>query len=164
AHYRRPLTAGIVDAWHPRGSRLQLKARCVQLSLRQLIMAGADAWAGFRKGRRRLGGRGVPAGAGGGRRPTNRRAPRAAGRSAVRGSPLRRLPAAGLLPFGDAQVVPDAHERLRGKLDYAALAFDGLPTTFTMTQLRRVYEAVQERAYDPTNFPRRMLARFPGLT
>ncbi|HZR98267.1 MAG TPA: NUDIX domain-containing protein [Chloroflexota bacterium] len=77
--------------------------------------------------------------------------------------PVRRLPAGGMLAFDHAQVIRAAHERLRGKLDYAPLAFHLLPATFTMTQLRRVYEAIQERSYDPTNFPRAMLARFPGL-
>ena len=77
--------------------------------------------------------------------------------------PVRQLPAGGLLAFDHAQIIQAAHQRLRGKLDYAPVAFHLLPATFTMTQLRRVYEAIQERPYDPTNFPRAMQARFPGL-
>src|SRR5205085_8180670 len=81
----------------------------------------------------------------------------------VRWWPLHQLPPAGLLAFDHAQIVATAHARLRAKLDYAPLAFQVLPPTFSMTQLRRVYEAIQERAHDPTNFPRHMQARFPAL-
>jgi 8-oxo-dGTP diphosphatase len=89
----------------------------------------------------------------------------AAGRdvAAARWWPVRQLPAGGMLAFDHAQIIRAAHERLRGKLDYAPIAFHMLPAAFTMTQLRHVYEAIQERPYDPTNFPRAMLARFPGL-
>jgi 8-oxo-dGTP diphosphatase len=82
----------------------------------------------------------------------------------VRWWPVRHLPAGGLLAFDHARIIRAAHERLRNKLDYAPVAFAMLPPTFTMTQLRHVYEAIQERDYDPTNFPRAMQARFPGLT
>ncbi|HEY7060749.1 MAG TPA: NUDIX domain-containing protein [Chloroflexota bacterium] len=82
----------------------------------------------------------------------------------VRWWPLRGLPPAGLLAFDHAHIIRVAHARLRGKLDYAPLAFGLLPSTFTMTQLRRVYEVIEGHAYDPTNFPRRMQARFPELT
>jgi 8-oxo-dGTP diphosphatase len=81
----------------------------------------------------------------------------------VRWWPVRQLPAGGLFAFDHAQIIRAAHERLRSKLDYAPVAFQMLPPTFTMTQLRHVYEAIQERPYDPTNFPRHMQARFPGL-
>jgi 8-oxo-dGTP diphosphatase len=77
---------------------------------------------------------------------------------------VQQLPAGGLLAFDHARIIRAAHERLRGKLDYAPVAFHLLPPTFTMTELRRVYEAIQEHPYDPTNFPRTMQARFPGLT
>ena len=82
----------------------------------------------------------------------------------VRWWPVRHLPAGGLLAFDHARIIRAAHERLRNKLDYAPVAFELLPPTFTMTRLRHVYEAIQERPYDPTNFPRTMQTRFPGLT
>jgi 8-oxo-dGTP diphosphatase len=76
---------------------------------------------------------------------------------------VRQLPAGGLLAFDHAQIIRAAHERLSSKLDHAPVAFHLLPPTFTMTELRRVYEAIQERPYDPTNFPRAMQARFLDL-
>ncbi|HLH21832.1 MAG TPA: NUDIX domain-containing protein [Chloroflexota bacterium] len=84
--------------------------------------------------------------------------------AAARWWAIHHLPAGGMLAFDHARIIQAAHERLRHKLDYAPVAFQMLPPSFTMTQLRRVYEAIQERPYDPTNFPRAMQARFPGLT
>jgi 8-oxo-dGTP diphosphatase len=48
-----------------------------------------------------------------------------------------------------------AVERIRGKIDYAPIAFDLVPDTFTVNELRAVYEAVKGRTYDPTTFHRK---------
>ena len=77
--------------------------------------------------------------------------------------PLADLPPDAALAFDHGLIIRAAHQRLRNKLDYAPVAFHVLPPLFTMTQLRRVYEAVQGQASDPTNFPRLMQSRFPAI-
>jgi 8-oxo-dGTP diphosphatase len=48
----------------------------------------------------------------------------------------------------------DALGRLRNKLAYARIAHSFLAETFTLAQLREVYEAVLGRELDPGNFRR----------
>lgn len=65
------------------------------------------------------------------------------------------------LAFDHAKVLTTAIERIRGKIDYAPIAFDLVPETFTVADLRAVYEVVKGRTYDPKTFHRkfrRMLA------
>ena len=81
----------------------------------------------------------------------------------VRWRPLADLGPGDELAFDHDAIVDAAHQRLRNKLDYEPVAFRVLPPTFTMTQVRRVYAAVQGETSDPTNFPRLMERRFPGL-
>jgi 8-oxo-dGTP diphosphatase len=59
------------------------------------------------------------------------------------------------LGFDHALGLDMAIKRLRGKIDYAPIAFDLVPETFTVGDLRLVYEAVKGETYDPNNFHRR---------
>ena len=58
------------------------------------------------------------------------------------------------LAFDHERIVRDAVERTRSKLDYTALAAKFCPPEFTISQLRRVYEAVWNTRLDPSNFHR----------
>mgnify|MGYP000647981839 CR=1 FL=1 len=58
------------------------------------------------------------------------------------------------LAFDHNQIVGYALGRLRNKLAYARIAHSFLAETFTLAQLREVYEAVLGRELDPGNFRR----------
>ena len=58
------------------------------------------------------------------------------------------------LAFDHERIVQDAVERTRSKLEYTALAAKFCPPEFTISQLRRVYEAVWSTHLDPGNFQR----------
>jgi 8-oxo-dGTP diphosphatase len=64
------------------------------------------------------------------------------------------------LAFDHARIAAYARRRLAQKLTYTPLAFHVLPETFTLGDLRTLYEAVDGRRYDPSNFPKQMLARW----
>jgi 8-oxo-dGTP diphosphatase len=69
--------------------------------------------------------------------------------------PLDALPE---LAFDHLEVVDYALERLRNKIRYAPVAFEFLPTQFTLTELQDVYEAVLGLKLDKRNFRRKALA------
>lgn len=58
------------------------------------------------------------------------------------------------LAFDHQAIVSYALNRLRNKMEYARIAHGFLDDTFTMAQLREVYEAVLGRNLDPGNFRR----------
>ena len=58
------------------------------------------------------------------------------------------------LAFDHFRIVEDALERLRSKMEYTAVAAKFCPPEFTISQLRRVYEAVWGQQLDPGNFQR----------
>lgn len=62
------------------------------------------------------------------------------------------------LAFDNGEIVEYALWRLRNKVSYAYVAYRLLPATFTLTQLREVYEAILGQALDPTNFRRKVAA------
>jgi 8-oxo-dGTP diphosphatase len=64
------------------------------------------------------------------------------------------------LAFDHNRIAAYARRRLAQKLAYTPLAFHVLPETFTLGDLRTLYEAVEGRRYDPSNFPKQMLARW----
>ncbi len=61
------------------------------------------------------------------------------------------------LLFDHAEMADRALETLRTQAAYLPLGRSLLPETFTMTELRRVYEAVLGRTLDRRNFEKRML-------
>jgi 8-oxo-dGTP diphosphatase len=59
-----------------------------------------------------------------------------------------------LLAFDHAQILLYARGRLASKLEYQNVAWSLLPERFTMSELRRIYEAGIGRAFEPNNFRR----------
>ncbi len=73
--------------------------------------------------------------------------------------PADELP--GELAFDHAEIMGYALWRLRNKVKYANIAFQFLSPTFTLTQLREVYDLIQGRhakKEDPANFKRKVEA------
>lgn len=66
------------------------------------------------------------------------------------------------LAFDHATILNDGVERARAKLEYTSLATAFCPPKFTVTQLRRVYEAVWGIEVDPRNFHRKVTGT-PGM-
>jgi 8-oxo-dGTP diphosphatase len=59
------------------------------------------------------------------------------------------------LAFDHNQIADYALWRLQNKIEYAHVAYFFLDETFSMSQLREVYEAILQRKLDPANFRRR---------
>lgn len=70
--------------------------------------------------------------------------------------PVDEVPAS--LAFDNDEILHFALQRLRNKVEYAHVAFQFLPRSFTLAQLRAVYEVILGRRIDPTNFRRRVEA------
>lgn len=59
------------------------------------------------------------------------------------------------LAFDHREILDTAIERIRGKIDYSDIAFELVPETFTIPELRAVHEVIKGTTYDPGNFRRR---------
>jgi 8-oxo-dGTP diphosphatase len=66
------------------------------------------------------------------------------------------------LAFDHGLILADGVERVRAKLEYTSLATQFVDEPFTMSDLRRVYEAVWGATQEPANFRRKVLAT-PGF-
>ena len=69
--------------------------------------------------------------------------------------PVGSVEGLGPLAFDHARMLDMAVGRLQGKIDYTGIAFELVPTTFTVAELRAVHEAIKATSYDPSNFRRR---------
>lgn len=63
------------------------------------------------------------------------------------------------LAFDHQQILQRAIGRLQLRLEYANLALEFLPDTFTLPELQLVYEAIGNRKLDKRNFRKRLLAQ-----
>jgi len=61
------------------------------------------------------------------------------------------------LAFDHAEILQMAVARIREQLDLAPIAFELVPATFTIAELRAVHEAVKGVSYDAGNFRRRFM-------
>ena len=73
----------------------------------------------------------------------------------------------GLLAFDHRQIIDYALWRLASKAEFTPLLYRVLPDSFTLGDLRRLWELVTNRRLDPSNFAKRvlsqgMLAPLPG--
>lgn len=68
----------------------------------------------------------------------------------------------GELAFDHNEIVEYALWRLRNRMEYGSIAYAFLGETFTLAQMREVYEAVLGRELDPANF-RRQLRSAPDI-
>ncbi len=59
------------------------------------------------------------------------------------------------LAFDHEDIIDTALNRVRGKLEYSSIAFDLVPMTFTIPELRHVYSIVLDKEMDPGNFRRK---------
>jgi 8-oxo-dGTP diphosphatase len=67
---------------------------------------------------------------------------------------LRETEKGTVLAFDHDRILAYARQRLAYKLEYQNVAWSLLPETFTLSELRRVYEAGIGRAFEPNNFRR----------
>jgi 8-oxo-dGTP diphosphatase len=61
------------------------------------------------------------------------------------------------LAFDHAEIVAAGLARLRDRVESSTLAFELVPATFTIAELRAVFEVIKGARYDPGNFRRRFL-------
>jgi 8-oxo-dGTP diphosphatase len=62
------------------------------------------------------------------------------------------------LAFDHADILAYALQRLRYKLEYTAVGFELLPTTFTLSELQSAYEIILGEELDKRNFRRKIIS------
>ena len=62
------------------------------------------------------------------------------------------------LAFRNNEVIAQAVERVRAKLEYTNIAYGLLPEQFTLRELQSAYEAIEGHPLDRRNFRKRMLS------
>ncbi len=62
------------------------------------------------------------------------------------------------LIFDHKEMVEQARARLQQKAGSSLVGSELLPSKFTVTQLRKLYEAIYQREFDPGNFRKKMLS------
>jgi len=62
------------------------------------------------------------------------------------------------LAFDHQSIVDKAHQRLVAKLDYSTIAFQFMPSEFTLSELQEVYEIILREELDRRNFRKWVLA------
>ena len=62
------------------------------------------------------------------------------------------------LAFDHDQILAVARDRLRGKVRYAPVGFELLPSRFSLTQLQHLYEIILGTELDKRNFRKKILA------
>lgn len=62
------------------------------------------------------------------------------------------------LAFDHKEILEQATERLKERLENSTIAFQLLPDKFTLTELQRVYELILDKSLDKRNFRKKMLA------
>ncbi|MGQ9721672.1 MAG: NUDIX hydrolase [Candidatus Jordarchaeum sp.] len=60
------------------------------------------------------------------------------------------------LAFDHNKIIRYAHQRLKNKLEYTAIALDILPEFFTLTELQKVYETILGEKLDKRNFRKKI--------
>ena len=77
------------------------------------------------------------------------------------GGPARAVSDGGplALAFDHAEILGDMVKRLRGKIDYTAIALDLLPAEFTLRAAQEVWEAILGRSLAKPAFRRKLLDR-----
>lgn len=85
----------------------------------------------------------------------------------VRWVPIRGAAVGLTLAFDHAQILADAVERLRAKLEYTHIAVHLLPAEFTLRELQRIYEIILQEPLDKSSFRRQvaqaeLLEEIPG--
>ena len=62
------------------------------------------------------------------------------------------------LVFDHSEIVDKALKRLKRRAKYQPIGFELLPETFTITQLRMLYEAIYQEKLEPANFRRKIIS------
>lgn len=70
------------------------------------------------------------------------------------------FPRGGLpdLAFDHERIISLALQRLTSKIEYSTIALQFMPESFTLGELQRVYEIIQEEPLDKRNFRKKILA------
>ena len=70
---------------------------------------------------------------------------------------LAETPGEGALAFDHAEILEATLDRARADLDRSTIAFELVPETFTIQELRAVHEAIRGEPLDPGNFRKKFL-------